>query len=452
MPGADDLRAGSIGYFFPTGRKLSDMNRVEVKHGHLSVEGQHAVLEVLDEADWSDVGIFSGRLENPLAIQCLTKGFSGVLLSVKTAHRSRAFGAKASFTRYVATVCVGGINPDTTTSTIPVSLTANFHGISRWAGMTAKKEDIELDSRSLLRSVTIDLQAPPTQAQEATLRRHGLGLRVEPHWALSGDEDRRLVSAPVSVTVTSDRPRRQLDQLYVPLRQFQALTSLAFDELIVATDGHARLPTEEGSEGAPQSRPWMWCGPLMVRPRWSPEPGRTNMPLFGLSDLDGAAGVARFLELWAKMPRAVDPVFRRYGEGPSSPTVNLLEMAAAVEYYVKVCSGRAKWAADACKAKQKRYAQALTERLGDDFGEWVGDPERWAQGFWNSYNAVKHKSESDPDPDAVHLLSESARWLLAAVLLDRAAGNRCPSSAIFRSGHLSGLGSNVTKLISSTTL
>jgi hypothetical protein len=56
----------------------------------------------------------------------------------------------------------------------------------------------------------------------------------------------------------------------------------------------------------------------------------------------------------------------------------------------------------------------------------------WSKGFWDAYTHLKHNVSYDPDPQETWDLAVSGRYLLAASLLDRAAGTRAPSSSIFR--------------------
>ncbi|HEX2049615.1 MAG TPA: hypothetical protein VHJ34_03160 [Actinomycetota bacterium] len=69
--------------------------------------------------------------------------------------------------------------------------------------------------------------------------------------------------------------------------------------------------------------------------------------------------------------------------------------------------------------------------VGTPFAEWCGDPKKWADGFWEHYNLLKHDPEFDPDPLAVKAFQESAYLLLIAELLNRVAQSTVPARRIF---------------------
>jgi hypothetical protein len=113
----------------------------------------------------------------------------------------------------------------------------------------------------------------------------------------------------------------------------------------------------------------------------------------------------------------------------------VLELAAAMEYWVKV-NRPALWA-------QTAFAQAIAGKGGTAFKKWAGNPIAWANAFWKTYNRLKHEVAYQPDPAELADLAASARFLLGGTLLDRAAGTRAPSRAIFRHYRLNGLGQRI---------
>jgi hypothetical protein len=180
------------------------------------------------------------------------------------------------------------------------------------------------------------------------------------------------------------------------------------------------------------SLPRLWNGPLMVRSPAVSERRPKDLPLFSLQALGGIAGLARWLRLVSDYPRAAQPVVARYRFGSISPSVAVLELAAAMEYWVRA-NRPAKWA-------QTAIGEAIAVKAGSAFRDWIGNPISWAKTFWRTYNLLKHEPSYQPDPHEVHDLAESARYAQAAVLLNRAAGTRAVSRSVFRHHQLNALG------------
>lgn len=127
----------------------------------------------------------------------------------------------------------------------------------------------------------------------------------------------------------------------------------------------------------------------------------------------------------------------RYRQGRASAAVIVMEVAAAVEYWVRANLPTA-WAESAVKSR--RWVQALADRCGKPFADWVRNPEAWARAFGGAYNRLKHEPTYEPELMELADLAESARYLLGAAILDRAARSRAPTRAIFRHHRLNSLG------------
>lgn len=158
----------------------------------------------------------------------------------------------------------------------------------------------------------------------------------------------------------------------------------------------------------------------------------STTPLFTLADIGGAQGVRRWLKLCHDFPDAASAVSSVYRRGGYAIGLRLQEVAAAVEDYVSAMRrGRSvKWAAKS--AVNKTHAASLARRVGTPFEELVGDIDTWADRFQQAYNGTKHNTGYQKDPDELRLMAWSGDLLLAAALLNRAAGGKTPSRRILR--------------------
>lgn len=162
---------------------------------------------------------------------------------------------------------------------------------------------------------------------------------------------------------------------------------------------------------------------------------------FPLGHLAGIGPIARCGLFSRARSNPLDDLGRRASRhGPGSAPVILMEVAAAVEYWVKANRPTA-WADST--VRNKRWVQALADRCGAAFSSWVGDPDAWAKAFWGAYNHLKHDPNYAPDPMELGDLAESARYLLGTVILDQVAGSKAPSRAIPRHHRLDGLGARM---------
>jgi len=173
----------------------------------------------------------------------------------------------------------------------------------------------------------------------------------------------------------------------------------------------------------------------MVTPEGVQSPKMSEWPLFDLATLGGPPAVARWINLVTAHRRAVAPVVNPYRIGLSTAALTLLEVAAAIEYWVRV-NRPAKWAST-------KFADAVAARVGAPFADWVGDPEKWSASFWRTNNLLKHEPDVQPEPELISALARSGRHLLAAALLDRVAGSKAPSKRVFKSHQLNDLGSQL---------
>lgn len=154
--------------------------------------------------------------------------------------------------------------------------------------------------------------------------------------------------------------------------------------------------------------------------------------LFTLADIGGAHGVRRWLKLCAEFPDAAAAASSVYRRGGYPRGLRLQEVAAAIEDYVSAMRrGRSvKWAAKS--TVNKTHAASLARRVGAPFEELVGAIDTWADRFQQAYNGTKHNTGYQRDPEELRLMAWSGDLLLAAALLDRAAGAKSPSRKILR--------------------
>lgn len=426
-PGAPRaLESGSLGFFWAPEKWPPDLNE-HAEFGWARFENNVVRIDVLDEDVMESIDRGPGR---PAAWVGVLPEDSLLLLELhptKVTHRfSRV--PRASSRQYEARTVIGNVPVDELRSARLLEMTAHFHGIDWWAGMSAAREEWT-ESRGSERGWS--LQVSEGEALSAPLSR-GRVLEVSASWGVDGPTDRRVVSAPIAIGCRAKRPRDARD-LLEPLIHVQNLLNLAFRGLVVAEGGAATVDIG-GTPDPRRGRPTVWTGHLSARPCSAIEPkNMTGRPMFDLKSLGGIQGVARWIRLCEQHPRAVAAVSRPFRVGPSSPEVALLETAAAMEYWVRA-NQPSKWAAS------KRYAQATAGRAGRAFAEWVGDPEAWGTAFWKANNDLKHDPAASIDARELSELSLAGHYLLTAVLLDRAAGTRAPSRTIFRSPHVVDLG------------
>lgn len=428
-----DLDPGQIAYFYPAA-ELPLAESVEPDRGFVRIDGPWCVVDVLDEH-----GPFSSRpREVPRDIVALTPTDSLILHEVVANGGRTTSGYRASSLSYRSRTILGATLHGVR-SMDPMELVAKFHGISRWAGLSALEERQTIES-SRWREVTVTVRSEDVTKVESLTRRRELTL--SPDWSVSGPEDRREVSAPVAFGCRSDRPQ-EVWSLLQPLIAVQSLISLAYGGFVAASSGAAGLSYME-SERSP-STPWLWSGALMTAAPGARKPDQNAFPLFDLATLGGLAGLRRWIDWTVNRPRVINPLIWRYRMGPASAPVSLMEIAAGIEYFVKI-SRPAAWAATSGKA---RWPEQLARRVGESFLTWIGDVDRWAPMFWETYNQFKHGTETtlDHDDPAVWLLAESGRFLLAGAVADRIALTKAPSRMMFAGPMLNNLGTQVRQLL-----
>lgn len=426
MVDLDLTDGGRLGYFWPVTDTVPNLEDDEPLRGWLRRTGRETLLDVLDEDPIARHGIDLPHFGGLVGV---LQGGSVLLLEVRTTNASVAFGAQASWLRCSSRTVLEDVDVERLRSNRLRSLRADFLGIGYWAGMRSTNEDWDYDSDGLVKGFSLALTSDERLTVPLT---KGLQLTLSSEWNVGGTDDRRVITAPVSVTCRATVPRPTWDLLR-PLVQVQDLLNVAYQGSVLATSGAGVADLE------PDKRPGtdgsvLWNSLLMTAsPNARAAAPVKELPLFSLQAIGGLPGVRRWSNLATRHPRAVTPVVGPFRRGFATADVTVRDVAAAIEYWVK--SNRpAAW------AMPKQYAQVLARRLGTAFSTWVGDPERWAKEFWSANNHLKHEPGYEVEDQYLVDLAVSGRYVLLASLLNRVAGTRSPGKEIFENHRLSALG------------
>ena len=417
----EKLFEGRLGIFLTLeDADVPELEGLQFSEGHLELrDGNVSVRLVSDkllgEPTVSDL---------PHAILAATEEGGAILLQLHGAATSRSIGGgKISTDRYSCrTLVVDSRLPDDIYSTRVFGVKAVFEGssLTKWAGLPTVHESATRSTDGVVTSIGVSIK-PGKERRAALSRGHELVLQT------SASADRSAgagldVREVLSCRVTS----RRAGDIDLPLRylhRVQDLLSVAFDGFQPVTAGSAALEWR----GTRKHDASLWQSSLM------PEASslvvkladHSGPPLFSLKDLGGVEGVARWTRLYDTHPRAVSPVMNAIRRQPASPEVQILEMNAAIDYWVNSHKGRV-W-----RKRGAHQPEALALHLGECFAEWVGDTERWSADFRDFANALKHDPAFVPERTVALCLSRSARLLLTASLLNRAATTKEPARKLF---------------------
>lgn len=411
----DDLKRGTVGNFVVTAGKSS----IEAP-GYMKLE---------------DSGVFQVELLPPrgerqppdlpsMIIAATPKG-QAVLFDVRTGSYQWGFSrSRPGVWRLTAAGAVLDAPAAHLVSHKVRGLSAYFPGAAKWAGVPVPTVAAKAGDDGRPTSATIEV--PQVTPRQVALR-SGLTLSLGQHWRISGPGDERTLFAPLEVRVDSPRPT-DWHRLIWPIRSAQGLMALAYEGLILARGGGVHMDVEDGY--VPMTTPSLWSSRLMVAAEGGRVVESTNVPpAFWLSTLGGIDALRRWIHLEHRYPRAVGPVVAPHRFGSGYVETRLLEVAAAIEYWVAAHRRSAAWAAKG----QGVPAYALASRVGRPFAEFVGNPKEWADEFHDTNNALKHRPNLAYDGARVAHLADSGALLLQVALLSRVGGGQRVSSAVLGS-------------------
>jgi len=138
----------------------------------------------------------------------------------------------------------------------------------------------------------------------------------------------------------------------------------------------------------------------------------------------------------------------RHRYGTQNVETRLMEIAAAIEYWVSAHRRSAQWARRSLG--KGSFAANLAARVGNPFAEFVGDPMKWSRKFWSTNNLLKHEPNSEYDGYEVSLLADTGAVLLQSALLNRVARTTVPARVICDSHRYYHLGAKIRELLLST--
>lgn len=416
-----DLMDGAVGYFWPD---ADDSRDALSGHVRLGPEGQ-LLVDVLSPLG-KEVSPFMEPGQVPHSLMAATSVSGALFLDVTGVRHQNVFGGGRPNTRqYRCGAVVIDAPIHRLRSHNVQSLTAFFPGIGRWAGLSGAHESTVTKENGHLQSWTVRLESSDDLTENLP---GGKRLSLSTHWEVDGPVDRRVLYAPVSLTVSSSRPTSWVN-LIKPLMSIQGLVSLAYDGLVLADGGWAELDLS-GDEEVVTAPTW-WAARLMRQPLGVSLPKSMNEgPSFSLNTLGGMAGLRRWVALAVEYPRVVSPLLSPHRFGPINVETRVLELAAAMEYWVAVHRHTRAWAA---KRPDSTVAHALALRIGKPFEAWAADPVKWAQRFWDRYNLLKHRPNDGYDPYELNLLAVGGTVLLQCALLNRAANSVLPARVICNS-------------------
>jgi hypothetical protein len=433
---AVEALAGSLGLFW-TGEQ-DESGAVQLR-GYLDRDAGWARLQALEERD---VPLL---LDQPAPEQIIGRvpKTSVLLLELPRPSTSRVLaGYRASTTTFRARTLVADVPLDRVLSNRVLALQADFLGITHWAGLQPIVSEADHDEAGRATAYRLALAAHEPLIVYISGSRT---LELSVDWNVSGSPDAPTVYAPVTVTSRSKRPRPVWDLLQALLR-VQELISLAHSAFVPASGGRCipeiSVGTDDDEFADPEDhlrrRP-MWNGALMI-----PSPGvktKANaIPAFGIESLGGVGGLRRWIALAESHDRATTVLSDPYRIGGTSAGNTLRAAANGIEYWVAAHRRAARWTQLPKGTKNASPAKALARHAGRNFRQWVGDPDRWAEEFWDAYNALKHDPAFVIDQPLLHELAQSGRYLLAAALLDRVGRSRIPSRHLLNSGNIYQLG------------
>jgi len=411
----EDVLGGSIGYFWPFDRP-KDLQR-EPLRGHVCLRDQRwLTLDALDERDLDDLSRAERNEQMPAAVAGVTRATGVLLLNCQSRGSKRNFGgSRASTEHYRFRTIASGVVLQHLQSERIQAVSAHFSEALPWAGLEATQTSFEKhEGSNKLRSASISLTSSP----KVTVRTvGGIYLTLAPYWSMDGPDDRRVIQSLLSVETKGPRPL-PFDQLARPIHGVRVLLSVCHGREFPCVSGTA-TPHYAADIDVPRTELWdMWLMEShepVTPPRISKEPRHA---LVTLVDLGGIEGLRRWLKLIDQHGRFLGPLIHRSRMQLASVEVRMLELYAAIEYFVNDNRRqRNSWATDA------PHVAALAKRASAKFRDWVGDYRKWAEAVRQANNQIKH-DPSPTDPEHIQALAISAEVLITCVALDISSASK----------------------------
>jgi hypothetical protein len=230
---------GRLGYFWPLeGAGELDLDADPLR-GWVRREEGTTMVDFLDENPYQP-----GTMDPPQfdALVGVLQGGNVLLLELQGTHRTLAFGAQASWGRVTARTVVESIDLQRMRSERIRGLRADFLGVGRWAGMRSITERWTYGEDRLVNGWSMTLSE--SEAERIALANSRV-LSLTSKWSVKGSDDRRVITAPVSVSCEARTPR-PVWHLLLPLIQVQELLQLSYDGSVLASSGAAEMDLDAG--------------------------------------------------------------------------------------------------------------------------------------------------------------------------------------------------------------
>lgn len=416
MDGLDGLREGVVGEFLE-----DDDDRQQWLPGH-AVLGDDGLVRVHLARP---PGMPVRDIALPSALRARTTAGGLLLTDVEhSQHFVRSGSPFIDSQRLRARTVFAGVSPDDIASVRVKALSARFVGVSAWEGVTPIEVEYGSGANGRLERANLRLSLGTSRTAELG---DGVTLTLRRHWRVAGEPDARTVKAPLEVTVASAEPTG-IQLLRRPLQSVQGLISLAYGGLAVAESGSADL---DWRVGPPLDHPEWHAAALMEVPPGGASLPAKEVPVFTLATIGGVDGIGEWCRLERQHARAVGPLIAplRYGSGYVE--TRLMEIAAAIEYWVAAHRRGSSWAKKS--PEHPTPASSLACRVGEPFADFVGNPAAWAVEFSDTHNVLKHEPNRSRDGYRVHLLATSGALLLQCALLNDVADSADPAREVLAS-------------------
>lgn len=405
----DDLFDGQVGEFWSLDNEFEPGAPLQgfVRRNDSGILELRTLGESGGELDWGDENV----TQTPRFVAGLTATTGTILLRPSGSSRSKNYGGHRASTRdfrfraIAAQVLVHNLKSGNLSN-----LEVHFMDMLRWAQMPVMQTEQETHEDGGLRSVTIRLDSGGRR--DIVRLYDGISLHIHPHWSYTLNDAYSRVETSLAVGAVSTRPR-SIETLIEPLTDFRLLLSLAHGVPVPCESARAQLDYRKNRDEDRAHWSPLWDQRLMEKPERA---AKIVMPKFTYEAMGGAGGVARWMKFSRTHARFVRPVTMHPLYPGMAVTTRLMELYAAIEYYVAVGRREKKnWA-------RERLAKAkiLARHGGSEFNKLVGNVDRWADVLHWMNNRVKH-DPVDYNPVDIYWLNESTEALVTIISLNYAS-------------------------------